>query len=115
MYTGAHRQGERCFKHPKTSKYYVISHPLAKNSHSKKACVSAKWLGKQDKDFIFQYLDEGEELRTIRIHRDHVKANAKPFWTTVKGDHGENKRVCNHSFYMIEIAKLFEYGEEIVL
>lgn len=113
MYTGKHLEGRVRITHTKTRQYYQISHPLEKNVRTGNACVNKREVLKFDKDFIFQYLDEYNALKTVLVPKRIVVDNMFPLLHTEKDDEGNIIR--RHLVYLIKIATIFDKGYDIEL
>ena len=111
MYTGKHLKGCKTIKHTKTDKYYIIAHPYEVNIHTGNACVTISNVIKYDKNFIFEYLDENDKIKTILISKRHVLDNIFPCRKNIYDDEGN---LLNRKFfYMIKIKDIFDFGKEI--
>ena len=110
MYTGRHQENREYMKHSHTNDYYLIYHPLRKNITTGNACIRIKDVRKYNKNFIFQYLDDDLQLKTIMIGRRQVCDHLFPF----KKYNIETKRYEFSSYYyLIKISDIFQYGQEI--
>ncbi len=113
IYTGKHINGKKIVKHTKTSEYYIISHPKEINILTGNACVKIKDVQKYNKNFIFQYYDENNKLRTILIGRKQVTEHIRPCISSITDEYGNALKVT--SCYIIKIYDIFKYGREIEL
>ena len=113
MYTGKHLDGKKVIKHTKTKDYYFIWHPMEVNINTGNACVRLDQVLKFDKNFIFQYIGDNNQMKNVLISKCHVIDNIFPCRKNIKDEEGIV--VDQKLFYMIKIPKIFELGKEIEL